>query len=68
TLRNFYILEYAWGEVDWRAQLLEPAERIEDGYLIVSDEPGLGHRLNPALVSQHRVEQASTADSSKARV
>ncbi|MCB0127229.1 MAG: mandelate racemase/muconate lactonizing enzyme family protein, partial [Caldilineaceae bacterium] len=39
TLRNFYILEYAWGEVDWRAQLLEPAERIEDGYLIVSDEP-----------------------------
>lgn len=68
TLRNFYILEYAWGEVDWRAQLLEPAERIEDGYLIVSDEPGLGHRLNPALVNEHRVRQASTADSSKAQV
>lgn len=68
TLRNFYILEYAWGEVDWRAQLLEPAERIEDGYLIVSDEPGLGHRLNPGLVSQHRAGQASMADSSKAQV
>lgn len=68
TLRNFYILEYAWGEVDWRAQLLAPAERIEDGYLIVSDEPGLGHHLNPELVAQHRVAQASSADSSKARV
>jgi galactonate dehydratase len=68
TLRNFYILEYAWGEVDWRAQLLEPAERIEDGYLVINDLPGLGHRLNPALVRQHRVGQASTADSSKAQV
>lgn len=68
TLRNFYILEYAWGEVDWRAQLLDPAERIEEGYLVLSDEPGLGHRLNSALVNQHRVGQASSADSSKARV
>lgn len=68
TLRNFYILEYAWGEVDWRAQLLEPAERIEDGHLIVSDEPGLGHRLNPDLVHEHRVNAASSADSSKAQV
>ena len=68
TLRNFYILEYAWGEVDWRAELLEPAERIEDGHLIVNDEPGLGHRLNWAVVNQHRRQQASTADSSKAQV
>ncbi len=68
TLRNFYILEYAWGEVDWRADLLEPRERIEDGHLIVNDEPGLGHRLNWALVNQHRRQQASAADSSKAQV
>ncbi len=68
TLRNFYILEYAWGEVDWRTQLLEPAERIEDGHLVLSDEPGLGHRLNPTLVAQHRVNQPSTADSTTAKV
>ena len=68
TLRNFYFLEYAWGEVDWRAQLLEPAERIEAGHLIINDEPGLGHRLNWALVNQHRRQQASSADSSKAQV
>lgn len=67
TLRNFYILEYAWGEVDWRAQLLEPAEQIVDGHLLVTDTPGLGHRLNPALVTAHRRPQALMADSSKVR-
>ena len=65
VLRNFHILEYAWGEVDWRAQLLEPAEPIVDGHLLVSDAPGLGHRLNPALVAQHRRQQASAVDSAK---
>jgi galactonate dehydratase len=65
VLRNFHILEYAWGEVDWRAQLLEPAESIVDGHLLVSDAPGLGHRLNPALVAQHRRQQASAVDSAK---
>lgn len=65
TLRNFYILEYAWGEVAWRPQLLDPAEPIVDGHLLRSDAPGLGHRLNPDLVQRHRRQQASTADSSK---
>jgi galactonate dehydratase len=44
-LENFLILEYAWGEVPWRAELLDPPERIEDGCLVLSDRPGLGHRL-----------------------
>lgn len=65
TWPNFYILEYAWGEVDWRADLLQPAEKIEDGYLVLSQEPGLGHRLNPALVEKYRRGSASAADSSK---
>lgn len=30
-LSNFFILEYAWGEVSWRKDLLDPPERIEDG-------------------------------------
>ncbi|HHX43600.1 MAG TPA: mandelate racemase/muconate lactonizing enzyme family protein [Chloroflexi bacterium] len=54
TLTNFLILEYAWGEVDWRASLLEPAERIEDGYLILPEGPGLGHRLNQDVLAAHR--------------
>jgi len=65
TWSNFYILEYAWGEVDWRSALLSPAERIEEGHLILSQEPGTGHRLNPQTVETHRVTGASIADSSK---
>lgn len=65
TWPNFYILEYAWGEVDWRAELLQPAEKIENGHLVLSQEPGLGHRLNPALVEKYRRDSASAADSSK---
>jgi galactonate dehydratase len=67
TVPNFYILEYAWGEVGWRAQLLAPAERIEDGYLLLSQEPGIGHKLNSEVLAAHRVEQASARDSSRVR-
>lgn len=67
TVPNFYILEFAWGEVDWRAELLQPAERIEDGYLVLSQEPGIGHQLNPALVAAHSRSSASALDSSKVR-
>jgi galactonate dehydratase len=65
TLRNFHILEYAWGEVDWRADLLDPPEPIVDGHLLVGDAPGLGHRLNPDVVATHRVKQARASDSSR---
>lgn len=65
TWSNFYILEYAWGEVDWRADLLDPVERIEDGYLVLSHEPGLGHRLNPDVVAAQRKAGASAGDTSK---
>ena len=67
TMSNFYILEYAWGEVDWRAELLAPAEAIKDGYLILSNEPGLGHRLNMNVVEANRVGKAGVRDSSKVR-
>jgi galactonate dehydratase len=67
TISNFYILEYAWGEVDWRADLLEPREQIENGYLILSEEPGLGHRLRADVLEAHRRSVASTVDSSKVK-
>ena len=53
TVTNFLILEYAWGEVAWRADLVEPAEHIEDGYLILPEGLGLGHRLNYEVLEQH---------------
>jgi galactonate dehydratase len=67
TAVNFYILEFAWGEVDWRASLLEPAERIEDGYLVLSQEAGIGHRLNSQVLAEHRLTEASAHDSSRVR-
>ncbi len=65
TLSNFLILEYAWGEVDWRETLIRPQEPVENGYLNVSHAPGLGYRLNPQLLEVHRRARPSVADSSK---
>ena len=38
-------LELQWGEVPWRADLVEPPERFEDGRMAIPDTPGLGMRL-----------------------
>jgi galactonate dehydratase len=67
VIPNYLILEYAWGEVDWRADLLTPREPIENGYLLLSDAPGLGYRLNMDLVEEHRRDLPSRADSTKVR-
>ncbi len=68
TIPNFLILEYAWGEVDWRASLITPQEPIEGGYLHLSDAPGLGYTLNPSVVAAHRRETPSTDDSTKVKI
>lgn len=47
------LLEYAWGEVPWRAALLRPNEAIRDGTLRLSDGPGLGADLEEAVVREH---------------
>ena len=53
TLPNFLILEHSFGEVPWREALVEPAERIERGYLMVSDRPGLGLTLNEKTIRRY---------------
>jgi galactonate dehydratase len=55
ALPNFLILEHAWAEVPWRADLLDPPERVVDGCLQLSGLPGLGHGLCEAAVAAHRV-------------
>jgi galactonate dehydratase len=52
TLPNFSILEFSFGEVPWRADLLEPAERVADGALHLTDAPGFGAQLNEQLLSK----------------
>ena len=46
-------LEHAVHEVDWRAGLIDPAERIENGRLLLPPGPGLGAALNPELVRRY---------------
>jgi len=66
TESGFMVLEYAWGEVNWRADLVDPPEPIEDGCLVLSNGPGLGHRLNTDVLRAHRRSKPSSHDSSKA--
>ncbi len=42
---NVESLELQWGEVDWRASLIDPPECVQDGFLAVGDRPGLGIEL-----------------------
>ena len=56
TVSNLLIVEYAWGEADWRENLIDPPEKIEEGYLRLPEGNGLGHRLNDAVVQAHRAE------------
>lgn len=50
---NALVLEYAWGEVDWRSDLVSGAEQLVDGHLQLPTRPGLGARLNRELVNAH---------------
>jgi galactonate dehydratase len=47
---NFDILEYAHGEAPWRAEVIQPAESLTNGDLRVPEMPGLGIKLNDALL------------------
>ena len=51
-LANFDILEYQWGEVDWRGDVVEPPERFQDGSISVPDRPGFGIELNESVVRE----------------
>ncbi len=55
TMRNFEILEFSFGETDWRAELIDPPEQLERGHLTVPELPGLGIALNEKTVRKHQV-------------
>jgi galactonate dehydratase len=50
ALKNVRSLELQWGEVDWRATILNPPERFESGKVRVPDRPGFGIELNDEAV------------------
>ncbi len=53
VLRNFRLLEFQWGEVDWRHDIVRPVEQFDRGTLHVPSRPGFGIELNDRLVRAH---------------
>jgi galactonate dehydratase len=53
VLPNFRLIEFQWGEADWRGDLITPAERFEKGTLRVPERPGFGIELNERTVREH---------------
>jgi galactonate dehydratase len=56
VLGNFNLLELQWGEVPWRAEVLNPPEVFKDGSISVPDKPGFGVELNDAVIRPRLVK------------
>ena len=52
---EFLILEYGWGEVSWRSELILPHETICHGYIHSHNQPGLGIELNPEILEAYSI-------------
>lgn len=70
ALPNFTVLEYAHGEVPWRAEIVDGAEVVTDGLLQLPDGTGLGIDLatgHPALshTAAWAVQPSSTVQESE---
>ena len=56
TLPNFHILEFSYGEVPWRADVIDPPENVlKGGFLALSGRPGFGIELNERTLAAHKV-------------
>jgi len=52
-LKNSNFLELQWGEVDWRAEALDPPELFDEGTIRVPDQPRFGIELNERVIREH---------------
>ena len=55
TLPNFQILEFSFGEVPWRAELIDPPEAIANGRIELARRPGFGITLNEKTAAKYAV-------------
>src|SRR5262245_27270746 len=53
VLRNFRLLEFQWGEISWRPDVVSPTEQFDRGTLQVPSRPGFGIDLNERVVRAH---------------
>ena len=54
-VNNCEISEMQWGEVEWREELVAPAERFQEGEIILGERAGLGIGLNEELARRNRL-------------
>lgn len=50
---NFCILEIMYSDVAWRKEVTNEALRYEDGFMFISDKPGLGIEINEEECLKH---------------
>lgn len=55
SVPNFNILEFSYGEVPWRAELIDPPEQLTNGVLPLSSRPGFGITLNEKTAAKYAV-------------
>jgi galactonate dehydratase len=53
SLINFDILELQWGEVPWRAEIIDPPEVFTNGSITVPTRPGFGIKLNDKVAQKY---------------
>ncbi len=53
TVPNFFILEFDVDDAPWRDEIMTHPLEIEQGYLKLSDRPGLGSDLIEAVLLKH---------------
>ena len=55
------IMEFAWGEANWRPSLVGGAEVVDGGRVTVPTGPGLGVRLDEAVAAGHPYRETPVA-------
>ena len=55
VLKNFRLLEFQWGEVAWRHDVVNPPEKFENGFIAVPQRSGFGIELNEEVVRAHSI-------------
>jgi galactonate dehydratase len=55
VIKNFRLLEFQWGEVDWRRDVVNPPEQFVRGAIAVPDRSGFGIELNENVVRAHLI-------------
>lgn len=53
TIPNFFRQEFMFTDVPWRDQVIDHPLDVRNGYLVLSDRPGLGVDLVPEVMQAH---------------